>query len=79
MKLALTFAAALSAAVGLTVVAVEPASAWCGWRCRGTVVVPAPVAVVPAPVVYGGCYAGPGNCYWRRDCWYDAFGRRFCD
>ena len=24
------------------------------------------------------CYPGVGNCYWRRDCWYDSFGRRFC-
>jgi hypothetical protein len=31
-----------------------------------------------SPVLFGGCWAGPGNCYWRRDCWYDAFGRRFC-
>ena len=31
-----------------------------------------------SPVYLGGCGAGPGNCYWRRDCWYDAFGRRFC-
>ena len=22
---------------------------------------------------------GMGNCYWRRDCWYDSFGRRFCN
>lgn len=27
---------------------------------------------------YVGCYGGPGNCYWRRDCWYDSFGHRFC-
>jgi hypothetical protein len=42
-----------------------------------------PRAAYPAygysPVAYGGCFAGPGNCYWRRDCWYDAFGRRFCN
>jgi hypothetical protein len=25
------------------------------------------------------CQAGMGNCYWRRDCWYDSFGRRFCN
>ena len=31
------------------------------------------------PAYYSGCYAGPGNCYWRRDCWYDSFGRRFCN
>jgi hypothetical protein len=27
---------------------------------------------------YTACYPGMGNCYWRRDCWYDSFGRRFC-
>lgn len=43
----------------------------------------APRAVYPSygysPVYFGGCIAGPGNCYWRSDCWYDAFGRRFCN
>ena len=28
---------------------------------------------------YTTCFPGPGNCYWRRDCWYDSFGRRFCN
>ena len=28
---------------------------------------------------YTACYPGRGNCYWRRDCWYDSFGRRFCN
>ena len=28
---------------------------------------------------YTACYPGFGNCYWRRDCWYDSFGRRFCN
>lgn len=28
---------------------------------------------------YTACFPGPGNCYWRRDCWYDSFGRRFCN
>ena len=28
---------------------------------------------------YTSCFPGPGNCYWRRDCWYDSFGRRFCN
>ena len=31
------------------------------------------------PAYAGGCNLGPGNCYWRRNCWYDSFGRRFCD
>ncbi|MGC1180669.1 MAG: hypothetical protein WA884_17015 [Methyloceanibacter sp.] len=50
-----------------------PAPAWYG----------GPRPVYPyygySPAYYGGCAAGPGNCYWRRDCWYDAFGRRFCN
>jgi hypothetical protein len=29
--------------------------------------------------LYTACFPGPGNCYWRRDCWYDSFGRRFCN
>jgi len=28
---------------------------------------------------YTVCYPGMANCYWRRDCWYDSFGRRFCN
>ena len=28
---------------------------------------------------YTACYPGLANCYWRRDCWYDSFGRRFCN
>ncbi len=110
MKVLVSLAALLSVAAGLSLSAIEPANAWCGWWCRGAVVVPAPVilpapvAVVPAPnpiplpapawyagpsrpypyysasfPYLGGCFAGPGNCYWRRDCWYDAFGRRFCN
>lgn len=110
MKFASSMVAVLAATLALSLSAVDPASAWCGWWCRGAVVVPepvilpAPVAVVPAPnpiplplpafyrprgayypyygaspAYYGGCFAGPGNCYWRRDCWYDAFGRRFCN
>jgi hypothetical protein len=31
-----------------------------------------------AQPAFTACYPGPGNCYWRRDCWYDSFGRRFC-
>ncbi len=31
------------------------------------------------PAYAGSCNLGPGNCYWRRNCWYDSFGRRFCD
>jgi hypothetical protein len=113
MKFVLSLAAVLALAVGLNLSAVDPASAWCGWRCRTAVVVAPPVFVVPGPVVIavptpnpipyrapcgGGCggayayspvvygfYDGaaacyPGSaCYFRRDCWYDAFGRRFCN
>jgi hypothetical protein len=53
------------------------------------VVVPAPVEyfyTAPAyyasytqPAYAGRCGIGPGNCYWRRNCWYDSFGRRFCN
>jgi len=31
------------------------------------------------PAYAGSCNTGPGNCYWRRNCWYDSFGRRFCN
>ena len=49
MRVALSLAAVLAVAIGLNSSAVAPASAWCGWWCRGAVVVPAPV-IVPAPV-----------------------------
>ena len=29
--------------------------------------------------IHTACFPGPGNCYWRRECWYDSFGRRFCN
>ena len=32
-----------------------------------------------AQPAFTGCYPGPGNCYFRRDCWYDSLGRRFCN
>lgn len=123
MKFALSLAACLALAVGLSLSFVHPADAWfCGWRCRMPVVVtPAPVVVTPAPVVVpapvitvpaahpiplrgpcgagcgrgvvygagfyygpyplyaGSCYAGGCGGYWRRDCWYDAYGRRWCN
>ena len=53
------------------------------------VVVPAPVEYVySAPAYYASyaqpayarrCAIGPRNCYWRQNCWYDSFGRRFCN
>ncbi len=40
---------------------------------------PAYYADYSQPAYAGSCNAGPGNCYWRRNCWYDSFGRRFCN
>ena len=113
MRVVFCLAAVLALAAGLSIGTADPASAWCGWRCRAVVAAPvlvaAPVVVVPAPApipiarpcggcgggayygsayyyppgayypYYAACNAGAGNCYWRRDCWYDAFGRRFCN
>ena len=31
------------------------------------------------PAYARSCNLGPGNCFWRLDCWYDSFGRRFCN
>jgi len=57
------------------------APAPCGWGGCGGEYVYAPAAsyayyVQPA---YSMCNTGPGSCYWRRNCWYDTFGRRFCN
>jgi hypothetical protein len=116
MKVVFSFVAALALAGGLSLSAVEDASARCGGpSCQGAILVPAPnpiplrrLVVVPGPAVvppcaaegacgtpffyaptrfyaywkqpsYTACYGAPGNCYWRRDCWYDSFGRRFCN
>jgi hypothetical protein len=49
MKFALDRVAVLAATLALSLSAVHPASAWCGWWCRGIVVVPAPI-ILPAPV-----------------------------
>lgn len=66
---------------GAVAVAPPPCVAPCG--------VPAPTAYYYAPPAYYGyykqpayagcCNNGPGNYYWRRNCWYDSFGRRFCN
>jgi len=40
---------------------------------------PAYYADYSQPAYAGSCNAGPGNCYWRRNCWYDSLGRRFCN
>lgn len=31
------------------------------------------------PAYAGDCGLSTCNTYWRRDCWYDSFGRRFCN
>jgi hypothetical protein len=84
MRVVFSVAALLVFAALSSVLAAEPAAAWwCGWRCQGMTLVPAPSWSTPPPVVPPHAYAtvvcGPGDCYWRRDCWYDAFGRRFCN
>jgi hypothetical protein len=40
---------------------------------------PAYYASYTQPAYAGRCDIGPRNCYWRRNCWYDSFGRRFCN
>lgn len=31
------------------------------------------------PAYAGSCGRGSCNTYWRRNCWYDSYGRRFCN
>jgi hypothetical protein len=31
------------------------------------------------PAYWGECGRSTCNTYWRRNCWYDSFGRRFCN
>jgi hypothetical protein len=49
--------------------------------CGGTAFVYAPTRLYAfwKQPGYTACFPGMGNCYWRRDCWYDSFGRRFCN
>jgi hypothetical protein len=49
--------------------------------CGGTAFVYHPTRFYPywKQPLYTACFPGPGNCYWRRECWYDSFGRRFCN
>jgi len=70
------------------------APAPCVTGCGRVAVAPPPPCVMPCGASYyymptrfyaywaqpgfTNCYPGPGNCYFRRDCWYDSFGRRFC-
>jgi hypothetical protein len=49
----------------------------------GTDRVPLPGAELYAyykqPAYAGECGLSTCNTYWRRNCWYDSFGRRFCN
>ena len=49
--------------------------------CGGTALIYYPKRIYPywKQPLYTACFPGPGNCYWRRECWYDSFGRRFCN
>ena len=59
---------------------VVAAPAPCGVGCgRAYYYAPTRFYALWAQPGYTSCFPGPGNCYWRRDCWYDSFGRRFCN
>jgi hypothetical protein len=66
---------------------VNATNAWAGpppcgqWGCgaRAMIYVPKRTYAFWKQPGYTACYPGFGNCYWRRDCWYDSFGRRFCN
>jgi hypothetical protein len=62
---------------GRAVVAPSP----CGAPCPTAYyyMPPAYYAYWAQPAYVSSCNLGPGNCYWRRNCWYDSFGRRFCN
>jgi len=89
MKVVLSLVAVLALAVGFSLTALDGASAQCvaapppcgQGGCGGTAFVYYPKRVYAywKQPGYTACYPGPGNCYWRRDCWYDSFGRRFCN
>lgn len=40
---------------------------------------PAYYAYYKQPAYWGECGLSTCNTYWRRNCWYDSFGRRFCN
>ena len=56
-----------------------PCGGGCGGYGAGYYYVPGAYYAYWAQPGFSSCYPGPGNCYWRRDCWYDSFGRRFCN
>jgi len=66
--------------VGCGTVAVAPAPVPCATPCgaRSYFYQPTRFYAYWAQPGFTSCYPGPGNCYFRRDCWYDSFGRRFC-
>ncbi len=66
--------------VGCAPVAVAPAPPPCAAPCGASFYyMPTRFYAYWAQPGFTGCYPGPGNCYFRRDCWYDSFGRRFCN
>lgn len=66
--------------VGCGPVAVAPAPVPCAAPCGASFYyMPTRFYAYWAQPGFTSCYPGPGNCYFRRDCWYDSFGRRFCN
>jgi hypothetical protein len=66
--------------VGCGPVAVAPAPVPCTAPCGASYYyMPTRFYAYWAQPGFTSCYPGPGNCYFRRDCWYDSFGRRFCN
>ncbi len=66
--------------VGCAPGAVAPAPVPCAAPCGASFYyMPTRFYAYWAQPGFTSCYPGPGNCYFRRDCWYDSFGRRFCN
>jgi hypothetical protein len=64
------------------VVAPAPCVAPCGLPPGPTAYryqAPAYYAYYKQPAYWGECGLSTCNTYWRRNCWYDSFGRRFCN
>ncbi len=55
--------------------AVRPAAGPTAYRYRA----PNYYAYYKQPAYAGECGLSTCNTYWRRNCWYDSFGRRFCN
>lgn len=63
------------------VVAPAPCVAPCGLPPGSTAYryqAPNYYAYYKQPAYWGECGLSTCNTYWRRNCWYDSFGRRFC-